>query len=242
MRGFRTWAAVLGLGLIATALALPSVATATSGTVWGEGTAIIFDNGVHSSQGGGEVKSVSCFSAGNCTAVGEFSSPSTHPNAFTVSSVEGVWGTGAPTVFDSGIRNPTGESELVSVSCAAVGHCVAVGSYYDLDYRLRPFLVVSTAGTWGSAVPVTFPASVESTPPNSKLIAVDCTSTGNCTALGRVRTQNGSESSFTISSTSGTWGCEAKGVHAWGRFQTAALQHQCDHAAPNLPKLKFDVQ
>jgi len=203
---FRNWTAALGFGLIATALALPSVATATSGTVWSDGTVIIFDDGVRLSTGGGEIRSISCSSAGNCTAVGEFTNPSTFAQAFTVSSVDGVWGVGRPTVFDPGIRNPTGESELRSVSCASAGNCVAVGEYFDPDYRRRPFLVVSTGGTWGPAVPVTFPPSVERTPPNSKLIDVDCTSTGNCTAIGEVRTQNGSYSGFTMSSTSGTWG------------------------------------
>jgi hypothetical protein len=206
VRFSRIWPAALGFGLIATSLALLSVAKATTETVWSDATVVNFDDGVRLSTGGGEIRSISCSSAGNCTAVGEFTNPATYPQAFTMSSVNGVWSPGRPTEFAPNIRNPTGESELVSVSCASAGNCVAVGEYWNLEYRRRPFLVVSTGGTWGPAVPVTFPDLVERTPPNSKLIDVDCTSTGNCTALGEVRTANGSTSGFTMSSTSGTWG------------------------------------
>ena len=70
MKFSRTRPAVLGLGLIATALALPSVATATAEPVWGNASVVEFATGVHSPNGGGEIKSIVCSSPGNCTAVG----------------------------------------------------------------------------------------------------------------------------------------------------------------------------
>ena len=109
MRRSRSRAPLVGIGLIAGALAVSSGASATSGVVWNDGIVATFaESGVHSADGGGEVKSISCSSPGYCTAVGEFTNVGTFAQAMTMTMTNGAWSPVRPVVFADGVRNQTG--------------------------------------------------------------------------------------------------------------------------------------
>src|SRR6266567_1340859 len=78
--------------------------------------------GTRSSTGGAQVTSVSCASAGNCAAGGQFDYGG-YNAVFLVSEKNGVWGkeTTVPGVLPV--------EAVRSVSCASAGSCVAAGSY-----------------------------------------------------------------------------------------------------------------
>jgi hypothetical protein len=70
--------------------------------------------------GGAAVYSVSCASAGNCSAGGDYVDGSGNIQAFVVSQVNGIWGT-AEEVPGTAALNAGGGAAVNSVSCPAGG-------------------------------------------------------------------------------------------------------------------------
>jgi len=157
-----------------------------------------------------------CSSPGNCTAVGEFANTGTYPQAFTVSSTNGVWSEVRPVEFGSGVRFPSNESELVRVSCPSPRNCAAVGHFQDANQREQAFITTSTDGSWGAPVPVTFAAGVQNTSPTAVLDKVSCGAAGSCTAIGFFTNTSGDNEGFTVTSTNGVWGEAHPVVYATG--------------------------
>ena len=77
-----------------------------------------------------EITSVSCASAGNCSAGGCYTDSSGHQQAFVVNEVNGTWGT-AMEVPGTAALNQGGDAGITSVSCASAGNCSAGGDYTD---------------------------------------------------------------------------------------------------------------
>src|SRR5215469_3818735 len=78
--------------------------------------------------GSAAIYSVSCASAGNCSAGGEYASNSKHLQAFVVSQVKGTWGK-AVEVPGTATLNTGSIAQVNSVSCASAGNCSAGGEY-----------------------------------------------------------------------------------------------------------------
>jgi hypothetical protein len=93
--------------------------------------------------GSANVASVSCQSAGNCAAGGEYLDSSSHQQAFVVSENNGTWGT-AIEVPGSGALNTGGFAEIAWMSCTSAGYCVAAGGYTDSSGNQQAFLVSRT--------------------------------------------------------------------------------------------------
>jgi hypothetical protein len=90
------------------------------------------------------VASVSCVSAGNCSAGGSYSDAADHQQAFVVSETGGTWGT-AEEVPGSATLNAGGLAGIGSVSCAPGGLCSAAGSYTDVNNHTQVFAVSETS-------------------------------------------------------------------------------------------------
>ena len=166
------------------------------------------------------LQSISCPSAGNCTAIG------TNNVNFGIAIEErnGSWQEG------TNLANPPGyaTAQLTSVSCSSPGNCTAVGSVSDhapdgAPVHGLPILslqgagITESNGLWG-------PYSVISNLTGetvSVLNGVSCTSPGNCTAVGFSGAQppvaptlNGaphyggvrSSTGISLTESSGTWG------------------------------------
>jgi len=178
------------------------VAVARAGT-WG--TAIEVP-GLGSLDRGGqaEVASVSCPSAGNCTAGGFYTDSSRHGHAFVVRETNGTWKK-AIEVPGSGALDAGGSAEVESVSCATAGNCTAIGVYSDGSGHYQVFVVSETHGTWGTAIEVPgFGALNKQLAPADD--AVSCASAGNCTATGGYQDGSNHYQVFVVSETHGTWG------------------------------------
>src|ERR1700735_3009792 len=73
------------------------------------------------------VQSVSCVSAGSCVAVGDYHDGSDNQQALRLSGTSGTGEAGTEATLPAGAdANP--QVALISVSCASVGNCSAVGS------------------------------------------------------------------------------------------------------------------
>jgi hypothetical protein len=90
--------------------------------------------------GNAQLNSVSCASAGNCSAGGYYSDSSSAFQAFVVSDVSGTWHT-AIEVPGTAALNQTGAAGVSSVSCASAGNCGAGGSYQDGSSHGQAFVV-----------------------------------------------------------------------------------------------------
>ena len=178
--------------------------TSTSGT-WAQAVPVAFAAGAHNATYNDSLTSVSCASAGNCTAVGRFKNAAGGVGAFTVSSTNGTWSQAVPVVFAAGVQTRTAQDQLPSVACASAGNCTAVGLFKNVASDMEAFTVSSTGGTWSQANPVVFGAGIQNTSRGDNLREVSCASAGNCTAVGEFKNAAGGFEAFTVSSTGGTW-------------------------------------
>ncbi len=126
--------------------------------------------------------SVSCASAGNCTAVGEYEDSSGHQQGLLWTETSGTWATGVEAPLPAN-ADTNGLANVASVSCASAGNCTAVGEYEDSSGHEQGLLWTETSGTWATGVKASLPANA-GTNPNVVLASVSCASAGNCTAVG----------------------------------------------------------
>ena len=178
--------------------------TSTNGQ-WAAARPAVFPNGVQPISPLAQLNSVSCASAGNCTAVGSFNNMSDWDEAFTMTSTSGVWEFARPAVFPDGVQSEYPEDEFRSVSCSASGNCTAVGSFMTVNNSREAFTMTSINGVWEFARPAEFPDNVESIATNSQLASVSCTTAGNCTTVGSFQMNSGGGTAFTMTSTNGIW-------------------------------------
>src|SRR5262249_23597274 len=95
--------------------------------------------------------SVSCGSAGNCGAGGDYPNSSGGQQAFVVSQARGTWHT-AIEVPGTAALNRGGIAGIGSVSCGSAGNCSASGFYRDSSGHTQAFVVSQVNGTWHTAI------------------------------------------------------------------------------------------
>ncbi len=177
------------------------VDTETSG-IWGDAVDV---PGMATLNTGGfaHVDSLSCAAAGECAAGGAYYDSHGTEHAFVVSETNGIWSTA---IEVPGTRvNTYGDAEVRSVSCGAVGECVAGGFYSDGSGAAHAFVVNETSGGWGTAIEVPGTATGKRYA-GARVDAVSCGAVGACVAVGSRDTDSGGEDAFVAGETSGTWG------------------------------------
>ena len=122
--------------------------------VWQPAELIAFPDGVRSPNPSDSPGEISCPSAGNCTAVGEFLDPYDRRKAFTVNQLDGIWGQAQSMSLPD--PYPLQRVNMYGVDCPAVGTCTAVGSTENEDGRYEAMTVMSlgvSANTPTTTVP-----------------------------------------------------------------------------------------
>jgi hypothetical protein len=153
--------------------------------------------------GNAEVNSVSCASAGNCSAGGFYKDGSWHYQAFVVSEVNGTWHT-AREVPGTGTLNQRGNAGVTSVSCASPGNCSAGGDYIGgSSWGSLPFVVSQVKGIWHTAIEVPGTATLDHG--GAWIASLSCGSAGNCSAGGSYHDSSGDQQVFVVSQVNGTW-------------------------------------
>jgi len=154
--------------------------------------------------GGADVESVSCASAGNCSAGGYYFGGSGE-QAFVVSQVSGTWGK-AIEVPGTATLNTGGDATVNAVSCPSAGNCSAGGQYVNGSDHYQAFVVSQVSGTWGTAIKVPGTAALKAFW-GAAVYSVSCASAGNCSAGGYYTDgRHGPHEAFVVSQVSGTWG------------------------------------
>ena len=126
--------------------------------------------------------SVSCSSASNCVAAGNYTDRDNGDQGFVVVDRNGRWG--------KAIRVP-GLTALThgaltavnSVSCAPAGNCAAGGVYASITGGSQGFAVVERNGRWGKAIEVPGLGALNADG-FAEVNSVSCAPVGRCTAVG----------------------------------------------------------
>ena len=153
--------------------------------------------------GNAAVESVSCASAGNCAAAGQYLDRSRHSQAFVITEVHGSWGA-AQQVPGSAALNTGGNARIWSVSCGSAGNCGAGGSYRDSSGHYQAFAVTEAHGSWDRAEEVPGTAALN-TGGNASIGSVSCASAGNCGAGGQYVDRFGHTQVFVVAEVHGRW-------------------------------------
>jgi hypothetical protein len=174
--------------------------------MWDTG-AEVMPPGTPSSDPDVSLRSVSCSSAGNCTAVGSYSDDNGLPEGLLVTETNGEWGPGIEAQLPA---QATGGAQIGSVSCAAPGDCTAVGTYYGTGFLNDDGLVLTaSSGEWSAGTTAALPEDAGTGV--TGLFSVSCWSAGNCTAVGGYVSKLGMEG-VELTETDGAWatGLETK--------------------------------
>jgi hypothetical protein len=155
---------------------------------------------------GAYLTAVSCASAGNCSAVGQYNvsiDSDLLPEGLLLTEKAGKWLQGVtaqPPVKNSYWR----DVDLTDVSCASKSDCVAVGDSNG------PYATMLTekAGKWQRGVEAALPSGGHASYAN----AVSCASPGNCTIVGTYGPTDGFENGLLVTEIAGHWlrGIKAK--------------------------------
>jgi hypothetical protein len=156
-----------------------------------------------------QLTSVSCPSAGDCTAVGRYTDASLPDGSWqglVLSSSGAVWSDAAEFKLpaNASFTNPSHTAQpglgIDSVSCSSPGNCMAVGSYSATSANLEDALeLTETNGSWATGVAATPPTAVYAPSPNEQLNSVVCLAQGPCTVLGIYTDSGGFTDAWVIS-------------------------------------------
>ena len=164
---------------------------------------------------GGIVESISCPSAGNCVAGGQYTDTSGDGHAFVVTQRKGSWGK-AVQVPGTAALDTGGHAATYAVSCAAVGNCAAAGAYFNTSGR-QAWVASERKGKWSKAIEVPGFAALNSGELGAAY-SVSCGRPGFCAAGGVYRSGPGTEA-FVVSERNGRWG-KAIEVPGLGKLNT----------------------
>jgi hypothetical protein len=155
-------------------------------------------------RGDAQIVSVSCASAGNCSAGGLYQDGSGHYQAFVAGETNGTWHR-AIEVPGTAALNKKGFAGVSSVSCGSAGNCSAGGFYTDSAIHSQAFVAGETNGTWHTAKEVPGTAALNQGPAGAQVVSLSCASAGNCSAGGLYTDSANHSQVFVASETNGTW-------------------------------------
>lgn len=153
-----------------------------------------------------ELRSLSCSSSGNCSAVGTYdasASPAPLTEGFVVDEVRGTWLNPSEVALPAGVRgNPY--VSLNQVACGSAGNCSAVGSYIDANNVTHTLVVNEVARRWATATSTLLPGNASAFA-GATLNEVACVTAGNCSAIGTYNATASGVVGLLVNETHGTW-------------------------------------
>jgi hypothetical protein len=151
----------------------------------------------------GQVNSVACTSAGNCTAVGEYASTTIVDLPFAATQVNGTWHKAVKIPIAAAIKNLA--IGLGPIVCSSPGNCTATG----LLIRFGPQAVVVASevnGIWGKIRELPGIAALTNNRYHwSEPSGLACASAGNCAIGGVYDDAARHGQAFVATQVGGTW-------------------------------------
>jgi hypothetical protein len=152
------------------------------------------------------VESVSCPSAGDCTAVGKYRDTSGNFQGLLLTETAGKWAAGVEPVLpaNAGAIGGLPRSFVTYVSCASAGNCTAIGTYVDSSGSQEGLLLTETNGSWSPGTEAVLPVNAA---PFDFLQwnSLSCASAGNCAAVGTYGAFDDPLKALLLTETDGIW-------------------------------------
>jgi hypothetical protein len=126
----------------------------------------------------------SCPVAGYCVAVGAVSSRIGLQVPLVVTKESGTTRAISPAMPANRAASP--EGRLFAVACAAVGACVAAGTYVDASAQTQGLILTLRNGAW-TATEAALPADADTVNQAVDLDSVSCPKSNNCAIAGTYR-------------------------------------------------------
>jgi hypothetical protein len=176
------------------------VLTETAGT-WGTGMNAIPPAGAVSDS----LEGVSCPSAENCTAVGDYKASSGHSEGLILGETAGAWGTALEAGLPANASSAPGAT-VNKVQCVSAGNCTTVGVYTasSPEESDEAMFLTETAGVWGAAVERPLPA--EAGPQLVIEGSLSCPAAGDCSYVGNYKVDEIISRALLETENDGTWG------------------------------------
>ncbi|MGC8481175.1 MAG: hypothetical protein ACP5PJ_06465, partial [Acidimicrobiales bacterium] len=147
--------------------------------------------------------SLTCTSTGDCIGGSSAITSNGALEPYVDSEQGGTWA--APTVLTTPANAASIAQTNTSTSgwCAAVGDCIAAGSFTTSNGNGSGYVATETAGTWSTGTAITPPSNANPTYSNLSIQALTCSSLANCTIAGAYANVNSDIIPFVASSTNG---------------------------------------
>jgi hypothetical protein len=146
--------------------------------------------------GHAQVNSISCASAGNCVAVGQYFryvAPTASTQAFEVTEKNGSWSLAAEVAGSLDVGNL---AVAIAVSCVPSSsplNCALGGSYYDKNGHQQAFVDLLKKGSWQKAAAIGTGHNIGGF---AQVSTVSCPAAGDCAAGGFYLTAPGSSQKY----------------------------------------------
>jgi Big-like domain-containing protein len=161
------------------------------------GPAVVVPGSASLNKGGfAQLNSVSCPTAGNCSAGGSYTASNASTQPMVVTEKNGTWGA-AIAVPGSATLNTGKNMSVTHVSCVAPGTCSAAGGFHASNHSQGVWVASQKSGTWGQ--PGTIPGlSGLATGGQAEVNGLSCATSDSCGLVGDYFTMNGSQQPFVV--------------------------------------------
>jgi len=149
------------------------------------------------------VAGVSCVSAGNCVAVGNYETNAEVWEAMIIVERGGHWQRAIEAPLPAGAPEAGQDAVLLSVTCNG-GSCTAAGDYVDPEGHQQGLLVSGNGSSWTAAAAPAAPSDAD-TDPNIVPSAIACAPGGDCTAVGTYTNPLQNSLGLLLGETGGSW-------------------------------------
>ncbi len=221
------------VSVVAVALAAQAAAADADVLSWAPG-AVVPPPVSAGAQPGVVVTSMSCPSAGNCSAVGSYTDSSGHTQGVLATESGGHWTTSSAAKLPPNIDAVNPDVSLTSVACVSAGNCTAVGSFLDINGLTQGLLLTEASGIWGTGREVVHPIGVSvSGNPQIDLTSVSCATATNCLVVGTYSDSWGRPQGLLETEINGTWSYTVtNGIKSYTGAQAALPGDAASH--PNV--------
>jgi Bacterial Ig-like domain (group 3) len=144
-----------------------------------------------------ELTSVSCPTAGNCSAGGSYAPSKTSTQPFVVTERNGTWGK-AVEVPGTATLNTGKDMSVTAVSCVAPGLCSATGDFHTSKHSEGVWAASQNGGRWGHAGTIPGVSGL-ATGGQAEVNGLSCATAGSCGLVGDYSTATGSLQPFVVS-------------------------------------------
>jgi hypothetical protein len=141
---------------------------------------------------------ISCSSATNCSAGGQYTDSTNHYQGFFVDEVNGVWQSAVELKLPADGTQVGKNGGVVALSCRATGDCSAGAAYLDSSGAYQALVINEVNGNWQAGTKVTLPAGAASVGVDGGVYGLICQSPNICTATGSYQRSSTVYEGFTL--------------------------------------------